>query len=261
VQLREVVGRPAESLSARFEPPGLIDIITLRTAEDSVKDVGALPLLSYTLDDMWTQMVRRGDGKLRLPAQSFELGGVLVDRANTFLATHPGAEAALRRILTLRCATVREDGEPTRRRAYRSEFSDEEWRLVSELADYPNRLLVTVTPEEGETYAELAHEAIFRRWDKLHDWIAAEREFLIWRSSLEIDLRRWEAAPADSKEDALLMGLGLWQALTWLEKRRNDLPQRYAGSSFSRKMLKRSGERPRASRKSFVLRPKVNWLD
>ena len=34
-------------------------------------------------------------------------------------------------------ATVREDGEPTRRRAFRSEFSDDEWRLVSELADAP----------------------------------------------------------------------------------------------------------------------------
>ena len=33
-------------LSARFETPGLVDIITRRTAEDSVKDVGALPLLS-----------------------------------------------------------------------------------------------------------------------------------------------------------------------------------------------------------------------
>jgi len=83
-----------------------------------------LPLLSYTLDDMWMQMVRRGDGTLRLPAQSFELGGVLVDRANTFLAMHPGGETALRRVLTLRCATVREDGEPTRRRAPRNEFSE-----------------------------------------------------------------------------------------------------------------------------------------
>jgi hypothetical protein len=46
----------------------------------------ALPLLSYTLDDMWTQMTRRGQGKLRLPTQSFELGGVLVNRANNFLA-------------------------------------------------------------------------------------------------------------------------------------------------------------------------------
>jgi hypothetical protein len=76
-ELRKVVSCPAELLSARFETAELVDIITRRTAEDSVKGVGALPLLSYTLDDMWTQMVKRGDGVLRLPAQSFELGGVL----------------------------------------------------------------------------------------------------------------------------------------------------------------------------------------
>ena len=115
--LREIVGRPAKLLAARFESEGLVDIITRRTAEDSIRDVGALPLLSYTLDDMWTQMVREGDGTLRLPAQSFELGGVLVDRADKFLASHPGAEPVLRRVLTLRLADVRNDGEPTRRRA------------------------------------------------------------------------------------------------------------------------------------------------
>jgi hypothetical protein len=97
-ELREVVRRPAELLAARFESESLVDIITRRTAEESVKDVGALPLLSYTLDDMWTQMVRQGDGVLRLPVQSFELGGVLVSRANDFLARHPGAEAALPRV-------------------------------------------------------------------------------------------------------------------------------------------------------------------
>src|SRR5499433_318438 len=124
-ELREVVTRPAELLSARFETAGLVDIITRRAAEDSVKDVGALPLLSYTLDDMWTQMVKRGDGVLRLPAESFELGGVLVDRANTFLANHAKYEDELRRIFTLKLATVREGEEPIRRRALRSEFTDE----------------------------------------------------------------------------------------------------------------------------------------
>jgi hypothetical protein len=129
-ELRQVVSRPAQLLGARFEAERLIDIITRRTAEDSARDAGALPVLSYTLDDMWTEMVRRGDGILRLPAQSFELGGVLVDRANKFLVERPVAEDALRRVLTLRLATVREDGEPTRRRAFRSEFSQDEWRLV-----------------------------------------------------------------------------------------------------------------------------------
>jgi formylglycine-generating enzyme required for sulfatase activity len=201
-----------------------VDIITRRTAEDSVEDVGALPLLSYTLDDMWTQMVKRDDGVLRLPAQSFELGGVLVDRADAFLAAHSESQDKLRRIFTLKLATVREGEEPTRRRAMRSEFSDEEWRLVCELADHPNRLLVTATPEGGETYAEAAHEAIFRRWGKLRDWIAAEREFLAWRTGLEGARRAWEATPEGSKNDALLMGAALAQAQSWLAKRREDLP-------------------------------------
>src|SRR6476620_9035472 len=121
-ELREVVSRLAELLSARFESAGLADNITRRTAEDSVKDVGALPLLSYTLDDMWTQMVRRGDGVLCLAAQSFELGGVLVDRADHFLAAQPKSQDELRRIF-MKLATVREGEEPTRRRAPRSEFT------------------------------------------------------------------------------------------------------------------------------------------
>jgi len=229
-ELREVVSRPAQLLAARFESERLIDIITRRTAEDSVKDVGALPLLSYTLDDMWKQMVDKGDGVLRLSAPSFELGGVLVERANTFLATHPGGEAALRRVLTLRCATVREDGEPTRRRAPREEFSAEEWRLVGELADYPNRLLVTLAAETGETYAEVAHEAIFRRWDRLREWIAAEREFLAWRSGLEAARRAWQATAKPElrtppRDDALLMGAALTQAQSWFAQRAEDLPK------------------------------------
>jgi formylglycine-generating enzyme required for sulfatase activity len=224
-ELREVVSRPAELLSARFETDGLVDIITRRTTEDSVKDVGALPLLSYTLDDMWTQMVKRDDGVLRLPAQSFELGGVLVDRADAFIAAHPKSRDELRRIFTLKFATVREGEEPTRRRAARSEFTDGEWRLVSELADHPNRLLVTATPEGGETYAEVAHEAVFRRWGKLHDWIAAEREFLAWKTGLEAARRTWQVTPQETKNDALLMGRALAEARNWLGKRAEDIPE------------------------------------
>lgn len=223
-ELREVVSRPAALLSARFETESLPTDIARRTADESTKDAGVLPLLSYLLDDMWTRMVARGDGVLRLPAQAIELGQVLVERADAFLAGHPRVEDQLRRILILKLAMVREDGEPTRRRASRSEFQDEEWRLVSELADHPNRLLVTASTDAGETYAEVAHEAIFRRWDKLRDWIAAEREFLVWRGRLEAERRRWQGAPEDSRNDALLMGLALAQAQNWLAARQEDIP-------------------------------------
>jgi formylglycine-generating enzyme required for sulfatase activity len=239
--LREVVSRPAELLGAKFDPPGLIDIIARRTAEDSVKAVGALPLLSYTLDDMWAQMLERKDGNLRLSAQSFDLAGVLVDRANTFLASHPHAEDPLRRVLTMRCATVRDDGEPTRRRAARSEFSEEEWRIVSELANYPNRLLVVVAPDGGEAFAEVAHEAIFWRWDKLGNWIAAEREFLAWRNGLEAARRAWHAE--ERKDYALLMGVALAKAYNWRARRADDL------SAADREFIDRSTDKETRSRR------------
>jgi hypothetical protein len=79
-QLCEVISCPAELLSARFETDHLATDIARRTAEESTKDAGALPLLSYLLDDMWSAMVARGDGVLRLPPAAMELGGVLVAR-------------------------------------------------------------------------------------------------------------------------------------------------------------------------------------
>jgi formylglycine-generating enzyme required for sulfatase activity len=71
----------------------------------------------------------------------------------------------------------------------------------------------------------VAHEAIFRRWDRLRDWIAAEREFLVWRSALEAGRRGWQRAPESAKQDALLMGLALAQAQRWLAARASDLSE------------------------------------
>jgi conflict system STAND superfamily ATPase len=133
-ELHQVVSRPAELLSARFETDRLATSIAQRAAEESTKDAGALPLLSYLLDDMWRQMIHRADGVLRLI--SVPCWSIAPTPSCPTIRT-PRISFAF----TLKLATVREDGEPTRRRAFRSEFSDEEWRLVSELADHPNRLL------------------------------------------------------------------------------------------------------------------------
>jgi hypothetical protein len=58
-------------------------------------------------------VLRAGDGVLRFPAQSVELGRVLVYRGDRFLVERPGVADALTRVLTLNLATVREDGDPT----------------------------------------------------------------------------------------------------------------------------------------------------
>lgn len=244
-ELREIVNRPAALLSARFESSNLANDIAQRAARESASDAGALPLLSYLLDDMWTKMVERGDGVLRLPIPAIELGAVLVERADAFLAQNPESEDALRRIFTLKLATVRPDGEPMRRRAPRSDFDKDEWELVSKLADHPHRLLVTTTLEGGAVYAEVAHETIFRRWDKLQSWIDQERGFLAWRSELEAARHRYQGAAKSSRRQALLMGLPLAQALDWRKKRSTDLS--HADCDFiDRSVRHRRSQRMRA---------------
>ena len=181
-------------------------------------------------------------GVLRLPAQAFEPGTALIKRADLFLAAHPNAEHQLRRIFALKLANVREGEEPTRRRAPRSEFTDEEWQLVKMLADHPNRLLVTATPKGGETYVEVAHEMIFRRWRKLRDWIAAEREFLAWKTGLEAARYGWQETPGDAKSDALLTGRRLKDAQSWRAKRGEAL------SAIDREFIDQSNKRESKAR-------------
>jgi formylglycine-generating enzyme required for sulfatase activity len=163
-------------------------------------------------------------GVLRLPTQSLESGGGLVGRAEAFLAANPNAEAHLRRIFALKLANLRTGEEPTRRRAPRSEFPDEEWQLVKKLAEHPNRLLVVATPKGGEPYVEVANEVIFRRWRKLSDWITAEREFLTWKTGLEAARRGWKDTPDSAKSGALLKGASLAEAQSWRAKRSEALP-------------------------------------
>ena len=118
----------------------------------------------------------------------------------------------------------------------------------------PNRLLVTATTEAGETYAEVAHEAIFRRWDKLREWIAAEREFLAWRSGLEAARRAWEKTADQDKDDALLMGFALTQAQSWLGQ---------AFRATFRKPIERSSRRAarrRSGANSGRRRSSASWL-
>jgi hypothetical protein len=76
----------------------------------------------------------------------------------------------------------------TRRVAPRTELSADEWRVAQRLA--ATRLLVIARSAEGTETAELAHEALITGWDKLADWAAQDRTFLVWAESLRHDLDR-----------------------------------------------------------------------
>jgi hypothetical protein len=213
-QLHEVVTAPAHALDVKFED----DIIAGRITDAAARE--QLPLLSYLLHDMWNGMVKRSDATLRLSALAIDVGGVLKNSAEDFLAANPADEAALRRLLTLRLATVPSEGEPIRRQTTREECREAEWTLASRLAEYPWRLVVMRERTDGQIVAEVAHEAFLRAWPRLSGWLRDARDFLVFKGEVERAESRWRSL--DCTDRALLTGLDLARAEEWSKTRSHD---------------------------------------
>jgi WD40 repeat protein len=86
-------------------------------------------------------------------------------------------------------------------------------------------------PEELDLNAvvEVAHEALFKAWPMLDDWLTREHAFLSDIERIRNAHDVWQQAPPDQKPRALLQGLLLSRARDWLLR----YPQRFAGRDMA----------------------------
>ena len=207
--LGRLITEPARLAGARFEQDehtgrSLNEVIL----QDAAHDPAALPLLQYTLDELWRH---RDEGNRQLTFASYEeLGGVegsLGKRAEEVFDTlAPDAQATLSDILPL-LVTVDTAGDPSavRRRASLDELTVIPVRAALTNALIGARFLTTDRQDESPT-ASLAHEALLRRWDRIADWITANRDHLRVRARLEHNQKRWEQ---QRRDNSLLLPTGL----------------------------------------------------
>ena len=220
--LIDVIRKPAEVLGARFEDANLPRLI----AEATQREPGALPLLSDLLQEMWLNMLSRGDGVLRWSDQPgiVDIGLPLKRRADAFLELPTTDPDVVRRLFTLRLAQVAQVGEPVRRRARKSECTPAEWSVAEQLAGSDQRLLTISNPLlGGEPIVEVAHEQLLQSWPTLKGWLEEEREFLIWRTETEQAATDYGKLPVEKRPEAVLMGLRLTTAESWFAQRADDL--------------------------------------
>ena len=81
--------------------------------------------------------------------------------------------------------------EDTRRRAAMPADDAVAEATIQKLAK--ERLLVTERDGgSGQVTVEVAHEALIRRWQRLRDWVDADREFLRTRERIAAQAQLWE---------------------------------------------------------------------
>jgi hypothetical protein len=216
-ELREAVTAPARLVGLEFEP-GLVE----RILTDVGSEPGRLPLLEFALTELWQ---RREGSQLanRAYDETGGAAGALAQRAEAeFARLTPEEQTAARRLFSrlVRVARPEEAGEDTRQHTELSDGDTLTRRVANRLADA--RLLVTGDGGSAGTLSvEVAHEALIRNWQRLRAWLNEDREFLLWRQRLQVQVAEWQ----EHKQDAgyLLRGAPLSEAERWLVRRPQDL--------------------------------------
>lgn len=211
-ELRETIERPALEKALYFEPPNLVD----RLIDEVGQMPGALPLLSFTLSELYIQLYDRwrkegkDDRTLTIDEEFERKGGVAgslttqADRAYSNLEDEK-LQTTMRRVI-LRMLTV-EGWEVARRQVSDSEllYPDraENERVKTIIDCLINTRLIVKEQGEKEAYIEPAHDYLVRGWNKLQDWIKDDREDLALQQSLTPAANDW-VRNGKLKDDFLL---------------------------------------------------------
>ena len=202
-ELKEAIEKPALARVIYFEPYSLID----RLIDEVMQMPGALPLLSFTLSELYLkylQKCRLGIRDKRAITQKDyeEIGGVaqsLTQRANyeyEQLVKHDKAYAQTICNVMLRMIAVN-GGEIARRQVLSSELEypePENARVKQVIKSFSTaRLLVEGQDIESNSYVEPAHDALVRGWQKLLIWKKKEEEHLLLQRHLSAAAKEWRA--------------------------------------------------------------------
>ena len=191
-EMAQMIRLPAQAAGLRYEQRADTgERLDERLRDVSCERPGTLPLLQFTLEELYRR--RRGDGLLTFAAYA-DIGGLegaLAHRAESVFAEQPEAvQAALPRVFE-RLVTLAEDDAIARRRATLEGYVDDDARrLVEVLVDA--RLLVSELDESGATYVDVAHEALFKHWPRLASWLLDNRELLRIRSRVTAAAELWQ---------------------------------------------------------------------
>ena len=222
--IRRIISAPAERVGLAFEP-GLVD----RIQADLQAGSASLVLGQQLLFALWQ---RRRSGWLTNAAYA-ELGGMqglAAYHADEIYREFPDNKQAVMRSIMLRLVHVGREGESTRRRVPRRALTPPSKEPTGQLDAHVSVLdvlieagILVASEDNGEPVVEIAHEALVRRWPRLQEWLAEQREFLGWRERLVSAISTWEAAGRVS--DLLLHGVALSVAEDWLRVNAADLSQ------------------------------------
>jgi WD40 repeat protein len=234
---------PEELVAAISKPAARVGVVpeeglVAAIAADLRDEPGMLPLLQYTLTELFTQ---RENGRMTLATYEGIGGtsGALARRAeDLYTDLGPTGQDAVRQLF-LRLVNLGEGSEDSRRRVLRAELIGIAGSLIasdsSETALRPEAVVENVLelfgryrlltfdhdPVTRAPTVEVAHEALMHQWPRLRGWLDEGREDIRLQRLLANGATEWHAS--DMKAGYLLRGARLQHFENWAADNRMAL--------------------------------------
>ncbi|MBD2415501.1 caspase family protein, partial [Nostoc calcicola FACHB-3891] len=225
-EIEEAITKPADWVGLGIE--GRLKQQLINDVEDYP---GSLPLLQYTLTELWRESRNQSDEVLSLKTYQ-DLGGVegtLQKRADAVYDSLLPTEKTVARRLFLELTQMGETTDVRRRvrlgELVNSHHSFNLLQYVSEkLADKDARLITkTDEPDSQDVILDVVHEALIRHWQRLRDWKEEYKVGIAIERQIEAEAQEWERNDKKAgflrKDDRLavaegyLARFGDWQML------------------------------------------------
>ncbi|MGK7948019.1 MAG: caspase family protein [Xenococcaceae cyanobacterium] len=201
-ELQQAIEEPAAQRTLFFESPKLVN----QLIDEAIDMPGALPLLSFTLSELYLKYLqaeenRERDDRTITEADYEQLGGVARSLTQTADRTYLGLleaeidEATIRNVM-LRMVSI-SSGELARRRVPTSEliYPEPTNQKAQRVIDHfvAARLLTTGLDNEGREYVEPVHDVLVTGWQKILAWKQEKEASLMLQRRLTPAAREWNS--------------------------------------------------------------------
>jgi hypothetical protein len=198
-EYREVIEGPAAERVLYFEPPTLVDTLV----SEVVAMPGGLPLLSFTLSELYLRYCGRGAEDRALRQEDYDamrgVAGALSSSASALLQAQGETGQRVLRDAFLRMISL-QGGRLARRRVALAELErrdPQEQTLATALIEGMTeaRLVVRSGDDRSDMkggFVEPAHDTLVLAWDQVATWLDSHRALLplqraVWQAALDWD--------------------------------------------------------------------------
>jgi hypothetical protein len=200
-----------------------------RIAEEAARAPGALPLLSYLLEQLYdADAVQQGRSVLTYATYERlgRLSGSIATRAEAILGAQPAETRDALPSLLFRLVELARDangaaGLVARRAPLDTFGAGPARRLADAFLAADARLLVAETGADGAPAVRVAHEALLREWGRARALIEGDERMMATRRMVEERHGRW--SDLGRRSAALLKSADLADGRRLLAERRNEL--------------------------------------